>query len=49
MKSKFLIYGFALTAMAGCTTSSIKDEIKIHFGDLPNNPFVIEQAKKGGR
>lgn len=47
MKLKLFLCSLALASMTACTTGSTKDDVKMHFGDLPENPFVIEKNKKG--
>lgn len=48
MKLPILLSATLLLFTAACTTGSTKDDIEMHFGDLPNNPFVIQKNKKGG-
>ena len=37
-----------LLLTTSCATNSSGNDIKMHFGDLPDNPFVFEQSKKKG-
>lgn len=36
-----------LLLTTSCTTSSSKDDIEMHFGDLPPNPFLVKKNKGG--
>lgn len=49
MKLAILLSSTLLLFTTACTTSTTKDDVEMHFGDLPTNPFVIEKNKKGGK
>lgn len=48
MKLSMLLASLLLLLTTACTTGITKDDVQMHFGDLPSNPFVIEKNKKGG-